>query len=163
MKRINKFLLLFIKLIGVIVLILLTGITAAAIFFAGRFALDNAQNTYSFRLSEQDRLVQGIYIPSKQRKSTDKIRISIEGETHQDCQFILTTLNPGHTDKEQYAFTRKFLLPKGTVSARNISYDSYNDENVSIVIRAAENEQNPMGNLKVTVKYGASLFDLLFL
>lgn len=163
MKRINKFLRFFIKLIGAIVFILLTGMAAIFIFFVCRFDSDDAKNTYSFRLSEQDRLVHGIYIPSRQRESTQKIRISIGGEAHQDCQLLLTTLSPGPADKEQYAITSKILIPKGTVSARDIWFDSYNDENVSILIRAAVNEQKPMGNLKVTVKYDTNPLKLLFL
>jgi hypothetical protein len=91
-----------------------------------------------------------MYIPS--RKSAFAFTVSVSGEALQDCQLIVSTSNGSSTQSQQYSKPSRFFIPKGKVDDKEIRLDSYNKENISVVVRAAENDEKPIGILKVTLR-----------
>lgn len=163
MKKVTKILRTIPILIGIIFGALLISILGISAFYVTRIVRDGKKNTYTFHVDSEDRLVKGIYIPSRHRNFTNKIAITLNGETFQECQLILTTSGRNSTVREGYSTPRRIWIPKGQININsNLLFDSYNDENISVVIRPIRNEQEAIGDLQISVAYPTSLVHLLF-
>jgi len=100
------------KLIAVIIGILFITIASISAFFIARIVKDGKENTYTLHINREDRLVKGMYIPSRHRAFTNRISLTLNGETFQECQLVLITSARNSKGPEVYSTSRrKLLLP----------------------------------------------------
>lgn len=162
MKQVKKILLTTLILIGIIFWALFVTIIGVGVFFITRVVKDDKKNTYTLHVRSEDRLVKGVFIPSRHRKFTDRILITLNGEIFQECQLVLVTSPRNSFGQHGYSNSRRIWIPKGKININsNLMFDSYNDENISVVIRPVKNEQEPIGDLQISVVYPTSLTHLL--
>lgn len=110
-------------------------------------------NTYNFSVTPEDRIAQGIYIPSKHRASTKRVIAKIKGSFYQDCQLVIVTTrtDPNVVTRSSTAIT---FFPRGEIKKDTMCVvDSYQDDNASIIIRPLRNNDEPIGDLKIEVRH----------
>ncbi len=157
MKKIRKTLRIILKTAGILAIVLpviVMSIIGLLMYkrYGGRdgFSSRNDKKLHHFKINKEDRLVKGMYIPSK--KSAFAFIVTVDGEAFQDCQLIVSTSNGKSNHFEQYSKSNRFFIARGKVDSGEIRLDSYSEENISVVIRAVESDQEPIGDLRVTVR-----------
>ncbi|GAA4431708.1 hypothetical protein GCM10023091_02880 [Ravibacter arvi] len=140
------------KIIGGILAAVVIITIAVSVFLFGLFKIRNISYTHVLEVTEEDRFVQGMYIPFEDMQSIRGFKISASGEAYQDCMLIVTYSNGRSSQYNSSSPTYRFFLPKGRMRIDEYSINFYNEQNVSVVVRGIDNDKEAMGNFRVKIR-----------